>query len=163
MIDQNEIETIKEAVKKLFEKMSTGDFELQVVAEKNGKLEEGGVADIVSIDLKLKDPQFFIGQHGQTLLDLQKIMRMVLCKKTGKNFYLKLDINDYQKQRVEYLKNLARETADQVAFLKQQKTLSPMSSYDRRIIHEELSGRHDVATESSGEGEERCVVITPNT
>jgi len=88
---------------------------------------------------------------------------MVLCKKTGKNFYLKLDINDYQKQRVEYLKNLARETADQVAFLKQQKTLSPMSSYDRRIIHEELSGRHDVATESSGEGEERCVVITPNT
>jgi spoIIIJ-associated protein len=51
--------------------------------------------------------------------------------------------------------------ADQVVYSKEKKVLSPMPSYERRIIHAELSGRSDIVTESQGEGFERCIVISP--
>ena len=76
-------------------------------------------------------------------------------------FYLDLDINDYKNKKIEYLKNLAKESADEVFLVKKTKTLPPMSSYERRIIHEELSQRQDVTTQSQGEGDNRQVVINP--
>ena len=36
-----------------------------------------------------------------------------------------------------------------------------MSSYERRIIHTELSQRSDIITESQGDGFDRHVVIKP--
>ena len=74
---------------------------------------------------------------------------------------MNLDINDYKKKKVEYLKDFAKETADQIAMTGQEKTLPPMSSYERRIIHAELSQRTDVITESQGDGFDRHVVIKP--
>jgi spoIIIJ-associated protein len=74
-------------------------------------------------------------------------------------FYFNLDINDYKKQKIEYLKNTAKSLADQVVQTKEDKVLLPMSSYERRIIHAELAQRTDVITESQGEGLDRHIVI----
>jgi spoIIIJ-associated protein len=78
-----------------------------------------------------------------------------------KIFYLNLDIDDYKKKKIEYLKYLAKDLADQVSLTKEEKVLLPMSSYERRIIHSELSQRIDVTTESRGDGFERHIVIKP--
>ena len=59
------------------------------------------------------------------------------------------------------MKDLAKELADEVALTKKEKVLSPMPSYERRIIHLEISKREDVKTESIGEEPERRIVIKP--
>src|SRR3989344_934751 len=155
MIDSKEINEIKITTEELLQKMTIVDFKIEINIEKNS-IESGvnRVEDIVKLNINLKEPQFLIGKNGQTLFDLQRVLRIILNKKIKKLFYLKLDINDYQKQKIDYLKSLAKSFASEAILLKEKKVLPPMSSYDRRIIHEELSRNQEVTTESYGEGEE---------
>ena len=151
MLNPNDIETIKKTIKEFFEK-TTFNVEVEVLPEKEGT---------VPISLKTEDPQILIGEGGQTLTEIQHLLKAILRRKITEVFYIDLDINDYKKQKKEYLKELAISTADEVALSKKQKELPPMSAYERRIIHMELVERGDVVTESTGEGIERRLVIKP--
>jgi spoIIIJ-associated protein len=169
MLEQKDINKIKEAVEEFFEKMTIAfpivEASLSLVKsdDKQNQIKEWaeGHLDIVNLDIKLDEPQILIGQQGQTLFEIQRLLRMVLNKKLQKVFYLNLDINDYKKQKIEYLKDLAKELADQVALSKEEKVLLPMSAYERRVIHAELSQRTDIITESQGDGFDRHIVIKP--
>ena len=86
---------------------------------------------------------------------------MILKKKITDPFYINLDINDYKKKKEEYLKELARSAAEEVALTKREKILGSMLAYERRIIHMELSNRENIETESIGEEPERRVIIKP--
>jgi spoIIIJ-associated protein len=118
--------------------------------------------DGADVNIELAEPQILIGEDGKTLLDFQRLLRMMLSKKIGKTFYIKLDINHYIEKKTENLKKMASEIADQVSLTRISKTLPPMSSYERRIIHARLAERSDVITQSQGEGKERCVIIAPH-
>lgn len=150
-MEHKEIEKIKELAKEFFEKMTISVLSIEAEEKEN----------VINLEVKLSEPQILIGQQGQTLLEIQRLLKMVLNKKLQKIFYLNLDINDYKKQKTEYLKDLAKSLADQVALNKEEKTLQPMSSYERRIIHAELAQRTDVITESHGDGPDRHIVIKP--
>lgn len=117
--------------------------------------------DIIDLDIELKDPQILIGPNGQTLFELQRILKIILNKRLNKFFHLRLDINNYKKQKIEYLKHVAKDTADIVFITKQKKVLPPMPAYQRRIIHTELADRRDVITESEGVGDNRYIVVSP--
>jgi len=171
MIEQKEIplgaqvNKIKEVVEEFFEKMTImiSDIEVASSSAKKGSQETEGpteeITDVVNLDIKLDEPQILIGQGGQTLFEIQRLLRAVLSRKLQKVFYLNLDINDYKKKKMEYLKDMAKGLADQVALTKQEKVLLPMSAYERRVVHSELSQRTDVVTESQGEGFDRHIVI----
>jgi len=182
MIDQNDIKKIKETTEEFFRKMTVDILRLEVgssTAENktshiestdiklDGFEDSKKVSDIVDLDLKLEEPQILIGEKGQTLFEIQRLLRTVLNKKfhtpvgAGKFFYLNLDINDYKKKKIEYLKDLAKDLADEVILKKEEKTLFPMPAYERRIIHTELAHRTDIITESRGEGQDRYVIIRP--
>ncbi len=150
---------IKEAVSEFFEKMTMPVLDVAVEFSFVEKGEEK--TEVISLDIKIDDPPVLIGQQGQTLFEIQRILRMVLNKKLGKTFYLNLDIDGYKKKKIEYLKYLVKDYADSVAMTGKEKELLPMSAYERRIVHAELSQRTDVKTESRGEGSERHIVITP--
>ena len=158
MIEQKEVNQIKEVVEEFFEKMTIATSSISVGLS-SGKNEAGEEKDIVELDIKLDEPQILIGQGGQTLFEIQRLLKTILNKKLQNVFYFNLDINDYKKNKVEYLKGMAKDLADQVALTKQDKALEPMSSYERRIIHAELAQRTDVITESQGEGFDRHIVI----
>ncbi|MFH1575752.1 MAG: R3H domain-containing nucleic acid-binding protein [Candidatus Nealsonbacteria bacterium] len=117
----------------------------------------------ILIDVKAEEPQFLIGERGQTLSEIQRLLRAVLRRKAESpaSFYVDLDVNDYKKKKAEYLKEVALATADEVAITKREKELPIMSSYERRVIHTELAQRTDVTTESIGEEPERRVKIKP--
>jgi len=144
-------ERIKEIIKGFFNKMT---FKVEVELEEKEK-------NTLSLELKTDDPQILIGGGGRTLVEIQKILGKILRKKIGEPIFLDLDINQYKKNKIEYLKDLAKTTADEVALSQKEKALPPMPSYERRIIHLALSGREDVTTESQGEEPERRVVIKP--
>lgn len=155
MLSQDQTNKIKEAASEFFEKMT---IEAAVTAADISG-DEG--REIINLDIKTDEPQILIGQQGQTLFDIQRLLRIIVNKKLSGAPYLNVDINEYKKKKVEYLKDLAKTVADQVSLSKQSKTLSPMSSYERRAIHAELAQRQDVSTESQGEGLKRHIVVKP--
>src|SRR3989339_431588 len=157
-MDNNDINNIKALVGEFFDKMTipATKIDVRISTEEDLFLDQKDALnekkDSVLINVFLEEPQILIGQGGQTLFETQRVLKMVLNKKLQKNFYLDLDINDYKKQKIEYLKSLAKDLADHVALTKETKTLFPMPAYERRIIHKELSHRSDIISESQGEG-----------
>lgn len=115
----------------------------------------------IPIKIKTEEPKILIGQNGQTLVDIQHLLKALLSHQISEQFYLDLDINDYKKKKIKYLKETAKEIADDVALNKKEKTLASMPAYERRIIHLELAERKDIATESTGQEPDRCIVIRP--
>ena len=122
---------------------------------------EAGEENAVSISIHTAEPQLFIGDRGQALAEIQHILKFILKKKVQEQFYLSVDINDYKKSKEQYLRELARTAADEVALLKKPKELDPMSSAERRVVHMELAERSDVSSESEGEGENRRIIVKP--
>lgn len=166
MISRDDIKKIKEATEEFFSKMTLSISVTDVALSSDTKEVESNEADekkrdVIDLSIKADEPQILIGQSGQTLFEIQRILRMILTKKFESIFYLNLDINDYKKKKNEYLKNLARDLANETALSKQEKSLPPMPAYERRIIHSELSNRTDVITESRGDGLERHIIIKP--
>lgn len=151
MLSPTDIETIKNTTKEFFDK-TTFEVEVEVLPEKE---------QTVPINLKMDEPQVLIGEGGQTLFEIQYILKNILKRKIEGISYIDLDINEYKQKKIEYLKDMARSAADDVAITKKEKELAPMPAYERRIIHMELAERADVVTDSVGMEPERKVVIRP--
>ena len=149
MLNPTDIETIKNTTKEFFEK-TTFEVEVEVLPEKE---------QTVPINLEMDEPQVLIGEGGQTLFEIQHILKNILKRKIEDLSYIDLDINEYKQKKIEYLKEMARSAADEVALTKKEKELAPMPAYERRIIHMELAERTDVVTDSVGLEPERRVII----
>ena len=154
MISQNNLEKIKKEIQEFFGKM-TFDVKIESSVQKEQTL---------SLNLEAEEPQILIGEGGETLIEIQHLLKIIIKRKLGKDefFYLDLDINDYKKKKIAYLRELARSLAEEVILTKKEKILPPMSSYERRIIHLELAELANVITESIGQEPERRVVIKPS-
>lgn len=157
-MNKNEIlKMIEKNVQIFFEKMG---FEGNIVIEEKEKT-EGGQNFSITISLEVDNPQVLIGKGGETLLSIQHLLAKFIKKKTGREITIDLDINDYKKRKINFLKEMAETIADEVSLKKTEKELEPMPAYERRIIHLTLQKRKDVSTESRGEGEQRRIVIKP--
>ncbi len=141
---------IKQEVENFFQ-ATTIDVEVDVAS----------TGDNFLINIQTDEPKILIGERGQTLIEIQHLIRILLRKKLQESFLIELDINDYKKRKEEALREVARDVADEVVFYKKEKILPPMSSYERRIIHLALQNRDDIETESINEGAERRIVVRP--
>ena len=151
MLDKKKLEEIKKIIEEFFEKMT-----FAINLEEIHKDEQ-----TIFVKLKADDPQILIGEKGQVLSEIQRLLKAILKKRIEESFFIDIDINDYKKKKAEYLREMARMTADEVALTKKEKKLPAMPAYERRIIHLELADRNDVTTESIGKEPERQLVIKP--
>lgn len=115
------------------------------------------------VNVTLPEPQLFIGEKGQTLFEIAHILKALVRRRVAEPVRVILDINDYQKNKEQYLRELARTAADEVALFKKDKELPAMTPGERRIVHLELAERQDVVSESIGEEPERRVMIKVKT
>ncbi len=152
MVSPEHLSIIEKEVKEVFARLGVENDAIQVQ-------ESNDVT--IAVRVTMTEPQLFIGERGQTLFEIQHVLKSILRKKIPEQISLSLDINDYRKNKEDYLRDLAKTTADEVALLKKEKELPPMPPAERRIVHIALSERSDVISESVGEGEERRVVIKP--
>lgn len=150
-MERENLEKFKKIIEDFFRK-TTFEVEIDFLPEKDST---------VSLNLKTDNPQVLIGEGGQTLAEIQHLLKAILKREIKEPFYIDLDINNYKKKKTEYLKELAQSVADEVSLSKKEKILPPMPAYERRIIHLEIAGRSDVATESIGQEPERRVAIRP--
>lgn len=151
MLNKDDLEKIKAEIEKFFKKM-TIDVKIGPLSQRE---------ETLFVNLKTEEPQILIGEKGQTMLAIQRLLKVITRRKFPETFYIDLDINDYKKKKIEYLRETARSVADEVTLTKKETILPSMPAYERRIVHLELADRQDVTTESIGEEPERRVVIKP--
>ncbi len=142
-------EEIKEVIENLFNKIDP-DIKVDFILKEERSVE---------INARIKDPQVFIGEKGQTLIDTERLLKIIVRKKVKETVFISLDINGYKKRKLDYLKDLALEAADEVSLTGIEKKFPPMPAYERRVVHMVLSDKEDVTTESVNEGGERRVII----
>lgn len=114
------------------------------------------------LKIKSKESNLLIGKDGETLKALNYIFRKIIESKNPENpalLNVLVDVNDYQKNRIENLKTIAHMMAERARYFKSNVEIDPMSSFDRRIIHTFLENKTDIKTESVGFGQDRRVVI----
>ena len=157
MILKEQQEIIKDIVKEFFNKAT---IVIEIKEESASSVENEKESFHINIETEL--PQLLIGENGQTLSEIQHLLRLILRKKIGPDIYFDLDINSYKKKKISYLEELAKTIADEVVLTRQEKELLPMSAQDRRIIHLSLSQRTDVVSESKGQEPNRYVLIKPS-
>lgn len=102
-----------------------------------------------------------IGRRGETLRSLQFMVNLLVSRKVQKWPQIVVDVGNYRQRRQESLEGLARRMAERVSQSGRPLMLEPMAAYERRIVHLALRSDPTVYTESTGEGENRKVVIYP--
>lgn len=115
--------------------------------------------DVIKIEMSTNHNSILIGKNGRTLLALNEIVLVALTAKFKKRIRVLLDINEYKIDRYRKVVSIAKRVAGEVAKTKQDATLEPMPSDERRAIHNSLSEYRNVTTESIGSGRERQIVI----
>ena len=147
------METIKNEVKTMFERMGFGQEVEEISAHQ-------GATSRVSVRVR-GDASMLIGERGVNLAALEHILRKTVQKKYGEDQRFTLDINDYRMRGLEDLKQDVKTAAKEVRRAKREVPLRPMSSFERRIVHLLLDEYPDITTESVGQEPERRVVIKP--
>jgi len=103
-----------------------------------------------------------VGPRGTTLQAVQDLARVASQRRLGDHdTRLRVDIGGYRERRREALGRFAVQMADEVKSSGIARVLEPMSSADRKIIHDTLAGVDGIATRSEGDDPNRRVVIAP--
>lgn len=119
--------------------------------------------EIVKFSIKTNEPYLLIGNEGRVLMALNHLVKKTFeCQAEKQNFKplnFIVDINDYQEQRIEDIKNKARMMAERARFFKNNVELPAMNPYERMLVHSFFTNTTDIETESTGSGLQRRVVI----
>lgn len=143
-----------EALEELLEEIVEG---LGLNAEVNVDEREG----VLCGALEGEDVGLFIGRHGQTIDAVQHLAQRIVFPDGPSDVRVVIDANGYRERRAEALRADADEAADQAVNTGKPVELDPLPPFERRIVHEHLRDRGDVATHSEGNEPERYLVITP--
>jgi spoIIIJ-associated protein len=111
------------------------------------------------------ESKLLIGPQGATLDALNHLLRRQVEQRFGEEVArtVSIDVNGYRKQKIEEIQNKARMVAERVRLFRSSVELSPMSAYERMIIHALFADDPDIMTESEGEGKFRRIVIKTRT
>jgi spoIIIJ-associated protein len=94
-----------------------------------------------------------------TVNALQELTRLAVQNKTGSFSRLILDIGGSREARLGELTDLVAHAIERIGAGATEASLPPMSSYERKLVHDIVSERGFVS-ESQGEGRDRHTVIT---
>lgn len=90
---------------------------------------------------------------------LQELTRLAVQAKTGRFSRLILDVQNSRERRAAELSELVEEALGRINAGTERVALSPMSSYERKVIHD-LAGARDLDSESEGQGRDRHIVLS---
>ncbi len=154
-------EQIQNLIKDLVEKITLDTPKITVNEEKGNNL---------WFSVVVNEPHHFISKEGEALQALNHLVRRITEAKNStqanmdpmekrKELSFSVDINDFQKRKVEAVRAIAHMMGERARYFKSNIEVDPMSSFERRIVHEFLADATDLKTESMGFGPSRRVVI----
>jgi spoIIIJ-associated protein len=126
---------------------------------------ETSVQDDQARELRVsgRDLGLLIGPRGGTIEAVQELTRLAARRDVAGRgeARIRVDVGGYRERRREALARFARSVAAEVRASGTQKALEPMSSPDRKIVHDAVAEVEGVATLSEGEEPRRRVVVVP--
>lgn len=118
--------------------------------------------DDLEVRVQGKELGLLVGPRGTTLQAVQDLARVASQRRLGDHdTRLRVDIGGYRERRRQALGQFAQQMADEVKASGVARVLEPMSSADRKIIHDTLAEIDGIATRSEGEDPYRRVIIAP--
>ncbi len=153
-------EIIKKEIREFFDRMSFALSDVELSVEKDTKT--------LVCAVTTERPGLLVGKNGEALAAINHLIKRVLEKRletsgSAQNSLeenVLIDVDGYQKKRIAVIKEVAHMIAERALFFKSSIAAEPMSSFERRIVHEFLAKKSNIKTESSGEGGKRHVVIS---
>jgi spoIIIJ-associated protein len=121
-------------------------------------IEEGAVV----IDITGENLGLLVGPRGATLTAIEELVRTVVQRETdGRGARINVDVAGYRAKRRAALEEFTRSLAEKALSTGRPQRLEPMSSSDRKVVHDTAAGIEGVVTESEGEDPRRRVVLRP--
>jgi spoIIIJ-associated protein len=107
------------------------------------------------------DLGILIGRHGQTIDAVQTLAAAIVRQGEDDRKQVVVDAAGYRDRRRRTLETLAVRSADEAMRAGERVELEPMSSIERRLVHERLKDVAGVETVSEGDEPNRYVVVVP--
>ena len=124
-------------------------------------VEASWVENRIRLDIASNGSGLLIGKRGQTLHALQFIVNKIFNRQGSKKAHIIIDTENYRERRRQALTEVALDLANRAKKSGRPATSSPLSAYDRRIIHLAVKDDRQVRTKSKGDGALRKVVVFP--
>ncbi len=120
--------------------------------------------DGTELDVQVRgdDLGLLVGPGGRTLNAVQDLVRVAAQRRLGDHeTRLRIDVAGYRERRTVALGKFAADVAAQVRTSGVARSLEPMTSADRKVIHDALNDEDGVVSSSSGEDPYRRVIVEP--
>lgn len=120
------------------------------------------VDDEVHVAISGDELGILIGPKAVTLQAFEELTQAVVKNHGGSGAArVRVDVAGYREQRRTALEEFARGIAEEVLEDGNARSLEPMASNDRKVVHDVISDMVDLETTSEGEEPRRRVVIRP--
>jgi spoIIIJ-associated protein len=117
--------------------------------------------DEIAARIEGEDLGLLIGRRGQTIDALQLLCYRVAFRGGGERKRVSVDAAGYRERRRETVERQADRAAERALDSGKEIELEPMSSVERKIVHDRLKDRSGLETFSEGEEPARCVIVAP--
>lgn len=120
--------------------------------------------DGVELDVTVTGTELglLVGPGGRTLAAVQDLARVAAQRRLGDHeTRLRVDVGGYRERRDAALAAFARDVAEQVRTSGTARSLEPMTSADRKIVHDVLNEIDGVTSRSVGDDPERRIIVDP--
>jgi len=126
----------------------------------DGDVQVSQERDTISATVRGEDLGILIGKHGQTIDAVQYLANSMLHRH-GRGVEAVIDAEGYRARRERTLGEVAARAVDEVRRTGQPVALEPMSSAERKIVHNKVQDIPGMATSSEGAEPNRYVVVAP--
>ena len=114
------------------------------------------------VDVTGSELGLLVGPGGRTLNAIQDLARVSAQRRLGDHdTRLRIDVAGYRERREAALATFARDVAEQVRTSGTARSLEPMSSSDRKVVHDVLNDEAGVSSRSVGEDPDRRIIVEP--
>jgi spoIIIJ-associated protein len=120
----------------------------------------GGTGRRTVVAISAPDAHVLIGPNGEHLRAMNILAHKIVEQRHGEeaaNFLI--DINNYHEAQMEKVRDNARMLPQRARLFKHDVEMSPMSPYERLVVHELFAEDPEIKTESAGEGKFRHIVL----
>ena len=103
-----------------------------------------------------------LGPKARTLDAIQELTRVTAQRTAPSSIRIKVDVGGYREARRVALAGFAEKAAEKALADGVEVVLEPMSSADRKVVHDTLNSAEGVSTRSAGTDPRRYVVVVPD-
>lgn len=128
---------------------------LGIMGSTEAKYEDG----VIKLNIVSDRNKNVIGRNGDTLRSINELTRSACFNRFGGHYRILLNCDGYKETKYSKFVSMAKHYANEVSRTHITAILDPMTSDERRVIHQALTGYPHIKTQSLGTGHKRHVTI----